>query len=297
MDLSVIITSYNTKHLTVDCIKSVFGKTKDINYEVIVVDNASTDGSLNALRKLQKTNTKLLVIENKENLGFAEGNNVGVKRAKGKFILLLNSDTKITSNVLAGTLRVMEKNPKIGVFSCGLKNKDGTFQANGGYFPSLLRVLVWMTYLDNIPGFSEMLTSYHPDLSFYKKKHMLDWVTGAYFLTRKEIWDKVGGLDKKYFMYVEDSDFCFRVKKSGLDVIYDPSFSIIHYGGASSKTSFPLISEFKGLRLFYKKYYPAWKTLALRIMLKGGAAMRMFTLSLFKGPKFFQIYKDAFDTA
>ncbi len=282
VDLSIVIASFNTKDLTIDCIKSVIDLTKGISYEIIVIDNASSDGSAEAFNK----NKKVKLIKNETNLGFAKANNQGIKVASGKFILLLNSDTKLTSNILMPLVDIMEKHADIGVISCALKNKDGSLQATGGYFPTLLRVFTWMFFIDDLPIISGLISSYHPKISFYNTNHEMDWVTGAFFLTRKEIWQK-RGLDEDYFMYVEEVDFCFRVKKDGWKVLYDPQYNLIHYGGASSTSSHPILSEFRGLKIFYKKHKPAWQSLVLRIILKIGAFLRIFLIS----PR---IYKNAF---
>ncbi len=298
-DLSIIITSYNTKELTVACLESIFEHTEKVNYEVIVVDNASRDNSVDAISKIKNQNVKIQIKikKNSRNLGFAKGNNQGVKASSGKYILLLNSDTLLTANILDPLVAWMEANPEVGVFSCRLKNKDGTTQATGGYFPTLLRVATWMFFIDDIPFISPLISSYHPKASFYNQSRFLDWVTGAFFLTRREVWEENNGFDEGYFMYVEEMDYCFRAKKRGWQVSYDPKFSLIHYGGASSKTSFPIVSEFKGLKIFYKKHMPSWQLLLLRIMLKAGGAMRMILLGALKGPDLFKIYKNAFEIA
>ena len=271
-ELTIIIISYNTCKLTLDCIASIKKHTKGLDYEIIVVDNASYDESVTELKKLKEI--KLIV--NQHNVGYAAANNQGVEIAKGKYILLLNSDTLMTSSILAPILTYMDKHAAVGILSCGLRNKDGSMQETGGYFPTILRVADWMSMADKIPILSELVLPYHPKISYYKELRDLDWVTGAFFLTRKAVWDKIGMLDKKYFMYVEEVDFCYRAKQAGWKVYYHPHWSIIHFGKASSSSAYAIVSEFRGLLIFYKKHFPRWQYPLLRLCLKFGAGLRLF---------------------
>jgi len=283
-DISVIIVSFNTEKLTVDAVNSVINKTKGMSFEIIVVDNNSQDGSVSALRKLVESNKNITLVLNRKNVGFGQANNQGIKKAKGKYILLLNSDTLITDNVIGDMVGWMDKNLKIGIASCSLKNKDGSVQATGGFFPTLPRVFAWMTFLDDLPGMGKILKPFHPmhDLSpfggntgFYNKDHSMDWVTGAFFMMRREVVRDVGYLDRDYFMYMEEVDYCFRAKRLGWEVIYLPRWSIIHFGGASSVKEFSIINEFKGLKIFYKKHMASWQFPILRFLLKVGALIRI----------------------
>ena len=145
-DLSIIIVSYNTKKLLLGCIQSIEKHTQGVDYEVIVVDNASTDGSADLVRRLSLKKSDVRVIENTINKGFAAANNQGIKIAKGKYILLLNSDTKILENTLLKMISWMDKNEKVGVSTCKLLNADRSIQATGGYFPTLPRIFMWALF-------------------------------------------------------------------------------------------------------------------------------------------------------
>jgi hypothetical protein len=284
IDVSVVIVSFNTQKLTVDAVNSVIEKTKGVSLEIIVVDNNSQDGSVNVLTKLAGSNKNITLILNSENIGFGEGNNQGIKKAKGKYILLLNSDTLVTDNVIGEMVGWMDRNLKVGIASCSLKNKDGSIQATGGYFPTLPKVFVWMTFLDDLPGISSVLKPFHPmhnlspfgaNTGFYEKDHPMDWVTGAFFLIRGETVRNVGYFDKDYFMYMEEVDYCFRAKKLGWGIEYLPKWSVIHFGGASSVKEFSLMSEVSGLKIFYKKHMPSWQFPVLRLFVKMGALLRI----------------------
>lgn len=296
-DLSIIIVSFNTEKLTKECIQSVVKHTKGISYEFLVMDNISKDGSVNMLRGLSKK-LSLTLIENKENIGFGPANNQGMEKACGRYLLLLNSDTFVKDNTLGEMVKWMDKNPKVGISSCALKNKDGSLQGTGGYFPNLFRVFCWMFFIEDIPYLSKLIKPYHPmhpnspfykGEEFFKKAQERDWLTGAYLLFRREVVGDVGYFDKDYFMYVEEIDYAYRAKKKGWQVWFLPKWSIIHYGGASGTSGSATILEYKSLKVFYKKHYPKWQMPALRLFLKLGSLPRL----LFN----FKIYAKAFSAA
>lgn len=280
MDLSVIIVNWNTRNLLRDCLKSIFKFTKGVKFEIIVVDNGSKDKSS---RMVKKEFPQVTLIPNKSNLGFSKANNQGLKIAKGKYLLLLNSDTYFIENSLKKLKEEAEKHPRLGILSPLLLNADQSIQQSAGFFPHLPQVLLWMTFIDDLP-LGSYLHPYHIDhISFYKSQHDIDWGTGAALLISKEVNRKVGGLDEGIFMYGEDVEWCFRIKKAGYKVIFSPCTKIIHIGGGSMKqvrtTAF--IGEYRGLIYYYKKYK---STLALQILialLKMGALLRvvLFTLA------------------
>lgn len=250
LDLSIVIVNFNTPDLTRDCVISVQKNTKGIKYEIILIDNS------------------------KVNRGFTGGNNLGMKRAKGRYVLLLNNDTVIHDNVFGEMVKWMDKHSEVGVATCALKNKDGSAQTTGGYFPNLWRAFAWMVIQD-IPLIAGLFKQFHP----YKnqnKVYELDWVTGAFLFTRREVIENIGVLDKDYFMYTEDVDFCYRAKRTGWKVMFVPNHGITHLGGASSGREFPILSEFRGVKMFYRKHYPKWQYPLLRLILKIGAFWRIF---------------------
>ena len=308
MDFSIIIVSFNTKKLTLDCIESILKNTKGVEYEIIVIDNASRDDSIAAISKLitQNSKLKLTIITNKKNLGFAGANNQGFKASRGKYVLFLNSDTVINDNVLGEMIGWMDKHPQVGVATCTLKGSNGNLQPTGGYFPTLLTVFSWMIIQD-IPGVDLLIKPFHPLHAksffnqgeyFYKKPKRLDWVTGAFLLTRREVLKEVGGWDESYFMYVEEVDLCYRIKKHGWQIWYLPKWSITHLGGASSKIDeFPLLAEYTGIKKFYKKFYPTWQYPTLRFLLKLGSLGRIVLFGILEGRKGANTYLKAFSEA
>ena len=180
IDLSIIIVSFNTKKLLIDCINSIRRHVGGLKYEVIIIDNGSSDGSTQAISNIKHQSSNLpagrhgfKLIENKENLGFGKANNQGMKIAKGRYILLLNSDTLISSNVLGEMISWMGEHKDVGIASCSLKNKDGSIQGTGGYFPTLARVFSWMTIQD-LPFVDNIIKPFHPmhTKSFYKEEEI-----------------------------------------------------------------------------------------------------------------------------
>ena len=203
MDLSVIIVNWNTKKLLDRCLTSIFKFTSALDFEVSVVDNGSQDGS-QALVK-QKF-PRVMLIPNKDNLGFTKANNQGIKIANGEYILLLNSDTYLIENSLKKLVDNAKNLDNLGALGPQLLNEDQTIQQSAGFFPHLPQVLYWMCFLDDLPG-GMILKPYHIDHdSFYQKDRQVDWVTGAAILVPRRVIGKIGGLDENIFMYVEDME-------------------------------------------------------------------------------------------
>jgi len=290
IDVSVIILNFNTKKLTIDCIRSVYKFTKKVNFEIIAIDNASVDGSSKSLSRFAK-NKNFTLIKNNKNVGFGRGNNQGIKISKGRYILLLNSDTILTEDSISTLVRFMDGNEKSGIASCRLLNADGTNQSSGGYFPTLLRVFLWMSFLDDIPLLRRVFKSFHPEPFRADNPMKIDWVMGSVFLIREELVKDVGYFDKDYFMYTEEVDYCFRAKKSGWEVWFVPDTSVIHLGGASSNHEFVITNEFKGIATFYKKHASTLEQFFLRIILFAGVILRMIIFRTFGNAEKSSIYK------
>lgn len=280
IELSVIIVNYNTKEIILSCLNSIKKHTKNVSFEVIVVDNASTDGSLDILRK--RKDIKLIRVT--ENLGFAKGNNLGIRVARGNYVLLLNSDTELFENSFRKMIDFLSVNNEVGIAGCSLLNKDGTKQSNGGHFPTLLKVFLWSSFLDDFPGM-DFFKLYHPHVPFYEKQRELDWITGAFFMVRKEILNEAGLLNERFFMYVEELELCYRVKQCGWQVFYTPITSVTHLGGASSTPKNAILGEYKGLLLFYNLHKSFFEKLMLNLFLKLGALLRILLFGILLGRK------------
>jgi len=266
--LSIIIVSFNTSKLTVSCINSITRdielKNKNIPYEIVVVDNNSTDDSVKEILNLKFKNLSL--IQNKENLGFSKANNIGIKKVKGEYVLLLNSDTEIINSSISQCLIWLSSHPTCACVSSQLLNMDGSIQATGGYFPNLINTIFWRTHLDDLPLVNNIVKPIHPHTptfytkdNFYKNDQVLDWLTGAFILTRRNILEKVKGFDESFFMYAEELELQYRIKKAFPD-LYNQYLSgpkTIHIQGASAKNkSNKYKQEVAGIKKFFEIHKP-----------------------------------------
>jgi len=300
VDLSIVVVSYNTKKLTRQCIETVLNTISGIKYEIIIIDNASSDGSTSVLLDLSKNTKKVGIILNKNNVGFGAANNQGIMESKGRYVLLLNSDTIMSSEILPQMIEWMDMNPEIGISTCSLLNEDGSLQGTGGYFPTLPRVFSWMIVQD-LPFVDRFIKPFHPmkeksiikGKQFYRSQKELDWVTGAFFLINRNVFTDVPGFDEDYFMYTEEVDFCYRAKQCGWKVVYHPRWSIIHLGGASGTKESAVLREFDGVKLFYKKHYSRLHMILLRLLLKIGSLIRMIVFRITDGKDVARIYSKA----
>ena len=285
MKLSIVIPSYNTEKMLKECIRSIYRQTTALQYEVIVVDNASDYNIKKQVQQLRQNfkRINLTLLVNKKNLGFAKACNQGQKRAKGELILFLNSDTIIIDKSLQKAVNILDSDKKISILGCQLRNPDTTIQPSAGFFPKLRQIIFMMLFLDDIPFIKKIIRPYHQNSKiFYEHSHEVDWVTGAFFLCRKEVIKKINGFDEDYFMYAEEIDFCFRAKKAGFRVFYTPQASILHYKEASPRpvSRKAILAEFKGLKIYFKKHKPAWEFPFLRLFLKIGALLRVFVFGI-----------------
>ncbi|MBI3341978.1 glycosyltransferase family 2 protein [Candidatus Curtissbacteria bacterium] len=252
MNISFIIVNYKTKELVFQAIESIQKFAKNFTYEIIVVDNNSEDGSS---QYLKKNFSKIKLIASPENVGFGKGNNLGIKEAEGDYIFFFNSDAYLIDESIERLFKRANNIPDLGAIAPLILNEDKTIQQSGGYFPTLLKVFFWMSFIDDLPG-GTWLKPYHIDHdSFYGKERELDWVTGAAFMVPKKVLEKVGTFDKEIFMYGEDVDLCHRIKKAGLKIIMNPESKIVHIGqGSSGKISAnAILGEYQTILHVYKK--------------------------------------------
>jgi GT2 family glycosyltransferase len=246
--VSIIIVNFNVKDLIDSCINSIQTYCNEELYEIIVVDNNSSDGSVELIKTIYP---KVKVIECKENNGFAKANNIGFEHSVGEYILLLNPDTEFVEDSLTPILSLMQENLQYGAIGCKLLNTDKTLQPSCFDFPSNLNFFTDHTGL----------SKFFPSLSSLKRKidynimHEVDFVRGAFLMTRKSIINEHGFLDNQYFMYAEETDYCFKLQKFGHKVIYSPTTRVIHHQGQSSKqvNVKMFIERYKSLFKFFNK--------------------------------------------
>ena len=282
MDLSVVIVNYQTFELTKNTIDSILKYDYSFEYEIFVVDNASSDDSLARLEDYFKD--KVRFIASRENNGFAAGNNQALRQATGKYQLLLNSDTIVWQETLQDIYDYMEMHDDVGACGCRVLLEDGELdKACKRSFPNVKNSFF---RLFHIPTKSEddnyNLTSL-PDDEIYE----IDCLTGAFMFMRKDALDMAGLLDETFFMYGEDIDLCYRIKKAGWKIIYYGKSRITHLKGASSKKQKnKLIYEFyRAMYIYYRKHHAGESSFIVNIIVYIGIAVlccvKLF-LNLFK---------------
>ena len=283
LELSIIIVSFNTQEILTDCVNSVVKYTKDLRYEIIIVDNGSQDGSLERIKELENNFSQVSLINAQNNLGFGKANNLGAVKAKGDYLLFLNSDTLIFDNAIKESIDKLKKIPGYGVFSCKLLNADKSVQASGGHFPSLGNVFAWQFFIDDLPLIGQLIPSFHPQLASYNRDRQMDWVTGAFMIIPKKVFAEVGGFDNNIFMYTEEMELCFRLRKLGYKTFYQNSPAIIHLGGASGGSVFALTNEVKNMIYFFRKHKPSWQLPLIRLFFFFGSLFRLLIFGIIKG--------------
>jgi GT2 family glycosyltransferase len=233
IDLSIIIINYNTFYLTCKCIESVRQYTSGVNYEIILVDNASTEKDPEEFTSLFP---ELILIKEKSNVGFAKGNNAGLAVALGKTILLLNSDTEVSDNVIGKLFEKLREMPKVGVITCKLVFPNGEVQHHCGRFPSIILQLIELFRIQKI--LPKRLRGNLMLGGFFDYSRIIypDWIWGTFFMIKTEVLSILpnGKFPETYFMYVEDLEWCYAIDKAGYKIYFDPSFKIIHHAGSSS---------------------------------------------------------------
>jgi len=277
--LSICIVNYNTKDLTYECIKSIFQNLRDMDFEIIVVDNASKDNSVDFLKQ-KFSNIKF--ISNSVNLGFGKANNQAVKIAEGEYILFLNSDTYCMNDIIKKMVNTAEINNDIGIVGIRLLNPDLTIQRSSYTFPSTKTVFFHILnfkrllplikiLLNKLPFLSHILDKELRSYIFYdniKSPIEVEVVPGACMLVRKEIFESIGGFDEKFFLYFEDIDLCKRIKENNYKIILIPETGIVHYGGASFRVSFFDFSpeRYKGIIYYFAKHHSLIDNIVIRLL-------------------------------
>jgi GT2 family glycosyltransferase len=258
-DLSVIVVSWNTKSLTTACLRSLPDGAAALSWDVWVVDNASHDGSVAAIRDEFPA---AHVIANTANVGFAAANNQGIRACAGRYLLLLNSDTVVAPGALAGLVAFADAHPRAGVIGPRLVNPDGSFQSGPTPFPSLWTELLSVTGIGR-----RLLYRGYPSRSAAAstRAQATDYVVGACMLARREAVDAVGGLDEGYFMYSEEPDWCWRMRTAGWETWYTPDQVVTHFGGQSTRQvrEAMLVALYRSKVRFFRQHRGPWSAATL----------------------------------
>ena len=271
MDLSIIITSYNAKQILKENLEAVFASVGKFSCEVFVVDNNSFDGSADMVKQEFPV---VNLIRNKKNLGFARANNQAIKKADGDFILLLNQDMLVYPETLYRTAEWMKKNEQASVAGCHLIDRDGDSMPHVRKYPTVWDQLIIVLKLPHlIPGF---LNKYLLKDFDYSRPAKVDSVRGSFFVIRRDMFEKIGGLDERYFFWFEEVDYCQSVAAAGGEVWYTPAAKCLDYVGHSAR-EMPRGRAQKIMRdsmlKYFKKWHKSWEYWLLRLAWPVGRLM------------------------
>ncbi len=274
MNLSIIIVNYNVKEFLQNLIHSIRKAAGELTYEIIIVDNASDDGSVEFIRE-KFPSVKLIV--NDKNLGFSKANNIGLAAAQGKYLLLLNPDTLVREDTLQKMIDFFKDTPDAGLAGCKILNPDGTLQlACRRSFPGPWTSFCKVTGLSTLFPNSRIFARYNLTYLDENQTYEVDAISGSFMMMTRDVYKKVGGLDEQFFMYGEDLDLCYRIQKSGYKVYYVHSTQIIHYKGESTKRS--SLDEtkifYEAMNLFVKKHLSS--SFLVELILLSAIAFRSF---------------------
>ena len=279
LDLSILVVSFNTRELTLACLASVFEHTRQISFEVIVVDNASSDGSAAAVRE---SLPDVAVIESGANRGFAAACNMAARRVRGEYLLLLNPDTFVRDDSISRSLEEMRRRPEVGALGVRTLYADGTLNPTSCFGATNL----WGLFTDAV-GLSVLFAG----SSWLNPMGIGGWqrdtdrevatITGCFLMVRRDLWEELGGLDERFFMYSEDVDFSARIRARGMKCLLFADASVVHHGGRSDSIRAEKIAKVHGARLQYIRKH--WHPIAQRVgllLLDLGVGLRAVILSL-----------------
>jgi len=287
MDLSIIIVNYNAKVFLTRCLDSICTNAPEISFEVFVVDNASNDGSSEMVRTRFP---QVKLIANKENLGFARGNNLAIKRSSGRYVLLLNPDTEVYPGTLEAMVHFMEEHPEAGGMGCEVVNSDGTLAPSpqvmsrlGTAFAHIFRLKTFLPKGKwSVKLLGRFLGKYAGEFRIHDGiVREVDYINGCCFLVRRETIDGIGMLDDNIFLDYEDLDWCYRIKKGGWRIYFYPLVRITHHWGQSRKTIFreSFVRRYESMYYFYLKTYGKLSFYALKLIAINGFALRWFVVA------------------
>ncbi len=282
MKLSVIIVNYNVKYFLEQCLHSVLRAVEDLNAEILVIDNASSDGSIDYLKPLFPS---VNFIASSKNLGFGKANNLAFQQAKGEYILFLNPDTIVPEDCFNKCINFLEQHSKAGALGVRMLDGSGDFLPESKRsFPSTSAAFFKAIGLSDAFQRSKFFNKYSLGYLDEKQDHLVDVLAGAFMMIRKKVLESVGGFDEQFFMYGEDIDLSYRIRKAGFENWYLAAAPIIHFKGESMKKwSADHVKVFyEAMIVFVKKHYNGSGAGLLRLMLITGIRVKSL-VSLLKG--------------
>lgn len=274
LDLSIIIVNWNTRDLTAKCLRCVESTVKKISYETFVVDNNSTDGSQDMVRRDFPT---VKLIANTDNVGFARANNQAMKVAQGRYVLLLNSDAFVKENTLDHMVQFMDEHPDAGMAGCKLLYEDGSLQGSCFTFPTLLTELYIALGLNSLFPKNKVFGKYAMSDWDFNDVRPVDVIMGAFMLVRAELIPQIGMMDESFFMYSEEVDWCYRFAQAGWKVYFCPDVETVHLWGGSSKVVKveTLQRLYKARVQFFRKHYGRLSAFLFKLIIVFYALVRV----------------------
>jgi GT2 family glycosyltransferase len=239
MKLSIVILCWNDRAVISDCLRSIYATTRRKEFEVIVSDNGSSDGSPEFIRN---NYPQVQVIENNRNLRFAKANNVGIRACRGDYVLILNPDTIIHEGTLDTLLRFADQHVEAAAFGCRVLNADGSYQVSARPFASIRREWITAFYLRWLGHLSDWFLSDSYIGWAGLSTRAVDWITGCFMLIRADVLKQLGGFDEQFFYYYEDMDLCRRLRRSGHTILFTPDVRITHLKGQSTNQRLPPVA-------------------------------------------------------
>lgn len=283
--LSIIVLTYNSSKYISNCLESIIEKysteIKSNVIELIIADNESSDATIKTAEKYNKFGVK--IVNNNKNLGFAKGNNEAVKKTHGRYILFINPDTELIYGSLPEMVDIFEKDDLLGVVGGKMVDFNGKNELSCGKEYSLLRTFFLAAGLDSVCG-----NRFSPN-----RQREVDSVSGGFMIVRASLFEKLHGFDENFFMYIEDIEFCLRVKKVGYRVMFSPAATIKHLGQGSSNKSFAIANIYKGLLYLYKKHHSRFSYVVVKLLLVAKARVLVLTGKMLDNKNLTATYVDA----
>lgn len=268
-DISIIIVAYNSEDTIVGCVQSIIDTVKKHSYEIIISDNSTNSRTEEAVEK--QLGDKVIYIHNKQNYGFSKGNNMGVKKAHGKYVLFLNPDAKVYEETIDGMIEFMEKTPDCGCSTCFMELPNGKLDDSSHRgFPTPIRAFSHFSGLSKVFPKSKLFGGYNMTYTDLTTTHEIDSLAGSFMIVPYDLGERLKWWDEDYFFYGEDIDFCYRIKKAGYKIYFVPQYKALHMKGISSgikKVSkdvtkatsetrkFATYHRFRAMEIFYDKHY------------------------------------------
>lgn len=285
MKLAISIVSYNTADLLQQCLERIYGSKPKTDFEIWVVDNDSQDNSVAMIKSQFK---KVKLIDHGQNVGFGAGHNIALRQIKADYIMMLNPDATLPDGAIDGLIAEMDNNPKIGILSCRIVDVEGQLQPNWGDLPFGWALISWLFNLDGL-----IKPSFHrTDPQDYQTARQVGWLSGALFLMRRQTIEQIGLWNEDYFMYFEDTEYCYRAQQAGWQVKYMPDFTMTHIGGASSDDPHfnQWKGEFWGLIHFYYQQFGWLAGFSVKLLVISAILLRIFAYGLLGRFKYSKTY-------